>query len=203
MKLLLDHGADINLGGNYSGGPLHAATFAGNKALVSQLLEMGANIDAPSSGFGRPLQIASFSSDDDLVRFLLSKGASVNTAPSGRYGFPIQAAAVGGTTADNNDPDGLTSLLDSELGPSVARSYDLPLPKLHALLDAGRAEFDEGRRRAIYSDMQREALAQSPMVGLAWRSQGYAMAKAVQGFRNMPGALTFLSGTTLEDTSLG
>ena len=38
---------------------------------------------------------------------------------------------------------------------------------------------------------------------LAWRAQGYAMARDVQGFKNLPGALTFYSGFTLEDTSIG
>ena len=41
------------------------------------------------------------------------------------------------------------------------------------------------------------------MVGLAWRSQGYAMAKDVQGFRNLPNAVTFYSGLTLEHTYFG
>ncbi len=114
----------------------------------------------------------------------------------GQYEF-----AVGGTTSDGNDPDGLAGLLDSSLGPSASRSYDLPLPKLTQLFAAGRSEFDEAKRRAIYLDVQREAVEQVPAAFLAWRSQGYAMARSVQGFANMPGALTFLSGTTLEDTS--
>jgi hypothetical protein len=38
---------------------------------------------------------------------------------------------------------------------------------------------------------------------LAWRSQGYAMAKEVTGFKNLPGALSFISGLTFEDTALG
>jgi peptide/nickel transport system substrate-binding protein len=40
-------------------------------------------------------------------------------------------------------------------------------------------------------------------VGLAWRSQGYAMQKNVTGFANMPGQLTTYSGITLEHTGLG
>ncbi len=42
-----------------------------------------------------------------------------------------------------------------------------------------------------------------PIVGLAWRSQGYAMQSNVTGFTNMPGQLTFYSGVTLEETMLG
>ncbi len=109
--------------------------------------------------------------------------------------------AVMGTTSDGNDPDGMSSLLDSSLGASSSRSYDLHLPKLEQLLVDGRSEFDPAKRRAIYLELQREAAEQVPAVFLAWRSQGYAMMRTVQGFANMPGALTFLSGTTLEDTS--
>lgn len=122
----------------------------------------------------------------------------VNLGNRGQYQFSIS-----GTTADSNDPDGLAGLLDGSLGASIARSYNLRLPKLEQLLAAGRSEFDETKRRAIYLDLQREALEQVPAAFLAWRSQGYAMAKDVEGFRNMPGALTFYSGTTLETTGIG
>ena len=115
----------------------------------------------------------------------------------GQYEF-----AVSGTVTDGNDPDGMTALLDSSLGASASRSYDLKLPKLQQLLAAGRAEFDDAKRRAIYRDLQQEAVEQAPAVFLAWRSQGYAMSSAVSGFTNMPGALTFFSGTTLEETSI-
>jgi peptide/nickel transport system substrate-binding protein len=47
------------------------------------------------------------------------------------------------------------------------------------------------------------ALDSCILVGLAWRAQGYAIAKDVQGFVNLPGALNFYSGLTLEDTYFG
>jgi peptide/nickel transport system substrate-binding protein len=50
--------------------------------------------------------------------------------------------------------------------------------------------------------MERIAIEQAPIVGLTWRSQGYAMRKAVTGFQNMPGALTFYSGLTFETTEV-
>ena len=115
----------------------------------------------------------------------------------GQYDF-----AVGGTTADGNDPDGIQAMLDSSLGASATRSFELPLPKLTAMFDAGRSEFDEAKRVAIYRELQQYAVEQAPAVFLAWRAQGYAMARGVQGFSNMPGALTFLSGATLEETSI-
>ena len=114
----------------------------------------------------------------------------------GQYEF-----AVAGTSSDGNDPDGLAGLMQSSLGPSASHSFDLPMPRLDALFAAGRAEFDEGRRVAIYRDLQALAAEQVPAAFLAWRSQGYAMARDVQGFTNMPGALTFFSGATLEETA--
>ena len=110
--------------------------------------------------------------------------------------------AISGSTTDGNDPDGLAPLLDSSLGVSMARSYDLALPKLEELFAAGRAEFDAAKRRAIYTDMQRLAADQVPAAFLAWRSQGYAMTRSVTDFTIMPGALTFFSGATLEETLL-
>jgi peptide/nickel transport system substrate-binding protein len=114
----------------------------------------------------------------------------------GQYEF-----SVSGTTTDGNDPDGLAGLLDPSLGAGMARSYGLDFPKLTQLFAAGRAEFDPAKRRAIYLDVQQQSLDQAPAVFLAWRSQGYAMTRDVQGFVNLPGALTFLSGATLEETS--
>jgi peptide/nickel transport system substrate-binding protein len=116
----------------------------------------------------------------------------------GQYEF-----AVSGTTADGNDPDGLSAIIDPALGPGLARSYGLDLPRVSAAFAAGRREFDEAKRVGIYKDLQKEVLESCPAVFLAWRSQGYAMTRDVHGFVNLPGALTFLSGATLEDTTLG
>ena len=48
--------------------------------------------------------------------------------------------------------------------------------------------------------MQRAALEEVPLVGLAWRSQGFGMDRRVKGFTNLPGALTTSSGAMLEET---
>ncbi|HSU07483.1 MAG TPA: ABC transporter substrate-binding protein [Acetobacteraceae bacterium] len=108
--------------------------------------------------------------------------------------------SVMGTALDSNDPDSLSTLIDGTLPAAYGRSYDLVVPGMHDLLAAGRAEYDLTKRKAVYDKVQRLALEQAPIVGLAWRSQAYAMAKDVDGFTNLPGALTFYSGYTLEDT---
>jgi peptide/nickel transport system substrate-binding protein len=111
--------------------------------------------------------------------------------------------AIHGVSAENNDPDGLTSVLDTSLSPAHGRSFGLKAPRTTEWLAKGRAEFDEAKRIAIYKDMQRAALEEVPLVGLAWRSQGYGMRRNITGFTNLPGALSTLSGTHLEDVGFG
>ena len=115
----------------------------------------------------------------------------------GQYDF-----AVVGDSALTPDPDGIAFLLDAELPESISRSYGMSTPRLHELFVQGRSTFEHEKRREIYAQMEQEALEQAPFVGLAWRSQGYAMKKSVEGFHNLPGSLSFASGITLEETSI-
>lgn len=111
--------------------------------------------------------------------------------------------AVMGTSADSNDPDGIARLIDTALPTSFVRSVNMPLPDITTLLAQGRATFDTDTRREIYRRMEAVALEQVPIVGLAWRAQGYAFQRSVTGFTNLPGQLTFYSGLTLEETVIG
>jgi peptide/nickel transport system substrate-binding protein len=106
--------------------------------------------------------------------------------------------AVMGTAADSNDPDGIANFIDGSLAPSYVRSFGLKTERITQLLAQGRAEFDDAKRKDIYREMERIAIEEAPIVGLTWRSQGYAMRRRVNGFKNMPGALTFYSGLTFE-----
>ena len=110
--------------------------------------------------------------------------------------------AVMGTAADSNDPDGIANFIDGSLAPSYVRSYGLKIDRITELLAAGRAEFDDAKRKAIYREMEGVAIEQAPIIGLTWRSQGYAMRRQVSGFKNLPGALTFYSGLTFETTGI-
>ncbi len=121
----------------------------------------------------------------------------VSLGNSGQYDM-----AVMGTSADSNDPDGLSNILDGTLPPSYARSYKLAVPEVDQALAEGRTEFDLAKRKEIYHRMEAAAIESAPIVGLCWRSQGYGMKKAVNGFHNLPGQLTFYSGVTLEQTEL-
>jgi len=111
--------------------------------------------------------------------------------------------AMMGDAADSNDPDGIAKAIDGSLSSSYTRSFGLKTEKITALIKAGRAEFDVAKRKAIYEELEALVIEEAPMVGLAWRSQGYAMQKRVTGFKNLPGALTFYAGTTFEDTAVG
>ncbi len=108
--------------------------------------------------------------------------------------------AIMGTTADNNDPDGLSTVVDGSLPASFVRSYAMETPEISELFQRGRATFDTEERKTIYKELEQVAIDTAPMVGLAWRSQGYGMKEGVEGFTNMPGQLTFYSGITLEET---
>lgn len=111
--------------------------------------------------------------------------------------------AMMGDAADSNDPDGVAKAIDGSLSASYTRSFGLKIDKITALIMAGRAEFDAAKRKGIYRELEALVIEQAPIVGLAWRSQGYAMQKHVSGFKNLPGALTFYSGSTFENVTVG
>ena len=120
----------------------------------------------------------------------------VSRGTSGQYDI-----AIHGVAADNNDPDGLTVVMDTSLAPTHGRSFGLAAPRTTAALARGRATFDPTARIEAYRDMQRAALEEVPLVGLAWRSQGFGMDRRVTGFTNLPGALSTSSGGMLEFTA--
>lgn len=112
----------------------------------------------------------------------------------GRYEF-----AIAGTVGAYNDPDSVTTFVGSGTN-AYARSFGFSSPRIDQLLVAGRTELDEKKRVAIYDDLQKAAFEEMPIVGLTWRSQAYGMQRALSGFRNFPGALTFYSPISLEDS---
>ncbi|MFC0409856.1 ABC transporter substrate-binding protein [Roseomonas elaeocarpi] len=122
----------------------------------------------------------------------------VNLGTRGQYEI-----AIHGTSADSNDPDGLSAVLDTSLAPTHGRSFGLKAPRTVELMAKGRTEFDQNKRVAIYKDMQHAALEEVPMVGLAWRSQGYGMVKNLQGFTNLAGGAGTQSVIQLEEVVFG
>lgn len=75
VRLLLDHGAEIN--GSSDGSPLQAAAKSGNEAIVKLLLEFRANISAVGP-YGTALQAATSSGRTSIVQLLLASQQEVN-----------------------------------------------------------------------------------------------------------------------------
>ncbi|WP_310481753.1 protein kinase domain-containing protein [Chamaesiphon sp. VAR_48_metabat_403] len=110
---LLKHGADPNLGNNYST-PLHRIVnfsyscaeegdsycLAHGFKIVDYLLNYQAKIDAEDRDRNTPLAIAIKANNNDLAKFLISKGADVNKVSSNDSSPLILAI-------DNNEKDNL------------------------------------------------------------------------------------------------
>jgi peptide/nickel transport system substrate-binding protein len=114
----------------------------------------------------------------------------------GQYEF-----AVVGYALDFEDPDAMSTFVAGGSN-SYQRSFGYENAQIAGLLAKGRGELDVAKRKAIYSELIKLALDEAPMVGLAWRSQGYAFRKAVKGFKSLPGSLSFYSPVTLEDVEI-
>ncbi len=112
--------------------------------------------------------------------------------------------AVMGTTADNNDPDGLTNIIDGTLPASFVRSIGVAVERRSTMLLAeGRVTFDaakrkddlsrDGRRRDRERADRRSRLAQP---GLCDEDRGH-------GLHQHAGAADLLFRQTFEDTAVG
>lgn len=84
IRVLLDHGADVNGRNSFSGGtPLHAAIAPKLrpgllKPTVELLLARGANLEVKDNDGRTPLYAAAEGSTAEAVELLLSRGANVN-----------------------------------------------------------------------------------------------------------------------------
>jgi len=100
-RLLLQHGADVNIAGGRTGNALQAACsitidfdiWFHNKARVVQLLlDYGADVHAQGGEYGNALQAAAYTGNTSIVDLLLRHGADVH-AHGGFFGNALQAAA--------------------------------------------------------------------------------------------------------------
>jgi ankyrin repeat protein len=74
-RLLLEHGADVNAGGNDQSSPLHVAAQRGRVEVVRVLLEHGANLGAEDGDGKTALQVASDRGHDEVMKLLSEHGA--------------------------------------------------------------------------------------------------------------------------------
>lgn len=100
IGFLLDHGANVNLGGGKYGFPLQSACAIEQEhgvGITKHLLEKCSELDVNATGghFGSALQAAAHSGQTDSVRILLDKGADVN-ASGGIHRSALNAAVFEG-----------------------------------------------------------------------------------------------------------
>ena len=75
LRLLLEHGADINVQNHFGRTPLHRASFRGALEVVRLLLEHGADVEAKNKSDKTASQIADEEGHDGVVELLREHGA--------------------------------------------------------------------------------------------------------------------------------
>lgn len=77
VRVLLDNGADVNMGNNEDFTPLHQACKNGKLEIAEVLIEAGANLNAINYNMWTPLHFAVDANCLDVMMYLISKGADV------------------------------------------------------------------------------------------------------------------------------
>ncbi|KAF8417668.1 hypothetical protein EV426DRAFT_645734, partial [Tirmania nivea] len=101
MKMLLDHGADINALPQMKiyredyGSVLISAAYGGNLEIVTHLLDRGAHVNLTGGFHHSALSAAAYAGNLEIVILLLNQGADVNRT-GGYHGSALGAAAIGG-----------------------------------------------------------------------------------------------------------
>ena len=95
VRLLIDHGADINASHGFYGSALQAASAGGHSQVVKILLDNGADTNALGGYHGSAIQAASAGGHSEVVQMLLDNGADIN-ASNGYYSSAILAALARG-----------------------------------------------------------------------------------------------------------
>lgn len=110
VKVLLDHGADVNLMGGPIGTALQATALGGRLEIVQLLLKHGAQINHAVGSHGTALSAAASNGQDDVVRHLLAARADVNT-PGGYLSCSLVASVeFDETTVDSRPLDFVSRL---------------------------------------------------------------------------------------------
>jgi ankyrin repeat protein len=143
VATLLDHGADLTIPINHSGGcvsttAIHLASGCGYTEIVRVLLDRGAaidDLDYNDRGPKTPLHAAIRCGHEDVVRLLLDRGASIH-AKNGQDGMTALHYAAGGgwyRIAQLLLDHGATIYLETEISPGIT-------PLVLSLIGAGDYE---------------------------------------------------------------
>jgi len=98
-KLLLDHGADVNMPPDSYESPLTLSACGGHFELASLLIERGANLEEVNDEGYTPLMEASREGHDDIVNLLISKGTCLDCSNKNKI-KSILGASVNRTTEE-------------------------------------------------------------------------------------------------------
>lgn len=106
---------------------------------------------------------------------------------------------VNGTSGSYNDPDAISTWLESGQSPSYNRPWGYANVEIDALLQKGRETVDPAERAKIYAQIEEIFIQDLPLLPLIWRPQAYGLRNAVTNFTPLPGFLSFQSALSLDD----
>ncbi|TGO49584.1 hypothetical protein BCON_0206g00190 [Botryotinia convoluta] len=95
VRVLLDHGANVNLGAGKTGGALYEAAERGHLELCRLFLGLKADVHAEQMTSGSVLHAAARSGNVDVIGLLIAHGAHIDDE-RGLYGTPLLVAAQAG-----------------------------------------------------------------------------------------------------------
>lgn len=110
--------------------------------------------------------------------------------------------AVQGIGIDTLDPDAATTVIDPSLTQTFLRSRNFEVPGLTELLQRGRQEGDEGKRVALYAEIDRLVCDNASFCGLAYRATGFARNVHVQNLELLPDQMSPFSATLFDKLAL-
>ncbi len=89
------------------------------------------------------------------------------------------------------DPDQYDIWHSSKTGPDELNHYSYKNPRVDALLEAGRRTFDEGKRKAIYGELQELMAEEQPVVFLYVPDALPVVSGRVRGIQPAPAGITY------------
>ncbi|OOQ81921.1 hypothetical protein PEBR_41189 [Penicillium brasilianum] len=78
VRLLMEYGAQVDIGSNFGETPLMLSLVSGNTTLAKLFIEHGADVNARAFGARTPLLAAVEGIAEEIVRLLIERGADVN-----------------------------------------------------------------------------------------------------------------------------
>ena len=99
-SLIDDHGADVNqLTRSRFGLAVMAACFAGWNEGLDMLIKRGANLNVAGGIWGSVFSTAAYKGHLETIQWLLDHDANLDMEDTGRYGQPLQSAAISTTNS--------------------------------------------------------------------------------------------------------